>query len=59
MRKHLSETEKDYVFKDRANCNLVTRNAHGDGNFTTETLYQAFKQRLSEEATLNLWPEGN
>lgn len=47
--KTLSESEMEYVFKDRAECNLVTRNQHGEGNFTTETLYQAFKQRLISE----------
>lgn len=57
MEKRLSASEMDYVFKDREDCNIVTRNLYGEGNFTTETLYQAFKQRLAHEASINVWPE--
>ena len=49
MKRTLSKLEMDYVFKDRKNCNLMTRNQFGDGSLCIETLYQAFKQRLEKE----------
>lgn len=49
MKRTLSESDKDYVFKDRKGCQFVTRNKYGEGALMIETLYQAFAERFAKE----------